>query len=345
MVEYPIILDDVRKETADYLGFIKEGEKQLFSKPIYLPRDEFPKRIKKLGLEIGEDVDVKGLIAFRDGNIYLNEDVLEGNQFEQWLFAVLTYFQPYAYVLEETEYGKWVSEEAKSGKGLEGLGSNLLGGICRAVEIDTIKKYRNYYSRDVEREIMKDLKEPEEGEDEVRKKEVQEGYKIIRDLQDRAKNSKDEMDDITRARIIKAALKVVGRNKKFDSNLKDMYESWEIHEIYREAGAEIHDPPKYAGDVQKLAEEIRDQTGSKRPAHKIVPKIQKLIRRLDVDIGYNPDETKKLEETLNNLLKYQEYYEYKEIPDEYKDTIISQMDAIISGLDLVKERRRKIFFR
>jgi len=342
--QVPTIFDDVRKETADYLGFMKTGETQLFSKPIYLPRDEFLKTVKKQGIDVSEDKDVKGLIAFRDGNVYLNHDALNEDLFEQWLFAVLTYFQSYAYVLKETEYGKWISEEAKKGKRLESLGSNLLGGICRAVEIDAIKKYSDYDSNVVEEEIMESLTKIKEDEDEPSKREVKEGYEIIRKIQDKLEKCKDDITPSARERIVKAVLKAAGRDRKFDWNLREIAE-WEIHEIYRAAGAKILEPTKsLVGESESLIDEIFKQLGAGNQGRDIESNYEEVLDKFNKNIGGPKKAIEIGKDTLKELRKYAKYNPANPIPEEYAKQITRNLNDLKNYLKKVKKRRRKIDF-
>jgi hypothetical protein len=352
MVEYnaakaqvPVVLDDVRKITVDLFGFMKENEEFLFSKPEYLSAEKFSKEFREFfSEENGESYTA--FIAFRDGNVYLNHDRLNDEQhgplFENWLFAILAWGHPYSFAAKETEYGRQLPKKTER----VNAGSNLLAGVCKAVEIDALKKSGKYDSRKVESELLKDIMNIKEDEEYAEQKiELKEGYEIAREIQSKLEKCQDEMDEVTKARILKAVIKTAGKNKNFDTNLR-VLKDLEIHYIYRKAGAKILEPSQYVVEVEEMVDNIFKLIGSDDyTTRQVVSEADRTLDRYYMQIGGSPDIFKQGKDTLKRLTDYPDYNPRAEIPDLYKGEIIKVLNDLKDSLKEIKKRKRKIEFR
>ena len=339
-LEIPRIFNDVREFTGDFLDLKKPSGLYLSSEVYLFQSGDFLEKLRKVGTDLGDE-GTRGFIDFTDGNIYLNFEALAEKMYREQTFSVITRFQPYAFVLEETPYGKWVREETKKSlksgtltpQKLEYLSSNLLDGICRTVELDAVDKVKGYDLGLLKTDILKSL---EKSNDEVR-----EGIKLYRNLQKKAKECTDDIDEMLREQIVRAVLLVAGRDKNFDGNYKDL-SSAEVYQIYQEAGYKILNPIESVDEVVRQINEIKGNLVGGQTKH-VIPELENLSRRLKVDIGAPIEMREKINENIENIKNDSETHPNIPIPKRYHEPTDVLLDEVKSYLDNIKKRKRKIF--
>jgi hypothetical protein len=334
------LFEDVKKFMVDELGFYKKNHENLSVSPLLLKEEELYEKIPPFLLKEGEVA--KGYLSFEDGKIYLNYNELNNELYKEWTIAILSYLYPYAYVLEETEYGKWVREETKKAKDsetlkekMESLCSFLLGGICKAVELDAIATIKGYEFDKIEDKILENF--------EINKKEypqLRKGYELCRELQTKAREFKGEADEITRKRIVKASLLVAGRDKNFDSNYEDLA-SKPLEEIYSMAGGEVFLPKKKLENVRKLAEEIKFKANDYEQWRYIKPLMENLISNAQL-YGFPSDLRDKIHLHLINCSKMEDIEPFRK---EYVDPNRVLMEEVINYCEKASKGPIKIRFR
>lgn len=242
------IFEEVLSYTGKVLGLTNS------SSLVLEPREDFYRSFRQY--EGTSDTSrERGFLAEDDQRIYLNQQVLEGELFREMIGSLIAYFQPAAFVIESTEYGRRMAEERRNclrsgtttNPELEHLQSNAsyLHGIGKYVELETgrfLQSEHGYNLEGIQPEIMKDFDARTLG---------YRGFEISGILFERARQIAKEND------IIRASLLLAGQDEGFDKAYEEL-DSLGTEEIFVRSGLAMRVLPRnlesaegYIGEILK----------------------------------------------------------------------------------------------
>lgn len=192
-------------------------------------KEEFNKILEEELKKANKKIPDGKVRAFITDNlvIYLNQDALEGETFNEWCAEIDTYFQPYGYFVSQTKLGQHLHELGRLYVD-ENSYSSIFGiGEWSKEKIENILKPRGYQFERMQTELRNSLKLHDYEKD----------HEISRMLWEKAHETelnklyvpkKPEPDEIIMACIEYAALDI---SKKFNVAFREL-ESMSIHDIF-----------------------------------------------------------------------------------------------------------------
>lgn len=273
---------------------------------------------------VGEKKVPESYFEFEDEKIYLDINSLKNSQRREKAGRIFSFFYPFAFVLEETQYGSWLKEEVKKGVNVPVY---PLLGIGKVVELDAAKALG--YT-DEEKDDLKLLEE--------KYSLAYDFYITTRKLQDLASRFSGDINEEARPRIIKAALLAAGKDQNFDFNYKQLT-ALPVEKIYEMAGAEIT-RPEILEKLKTLAKEIKRMSLEQYQWRYVKPLADRMGKELSLK-GFPPDIREKFSLLYENWRSMERTEPFKE---ELLKPTRDFIDEILDYCGLVEERPIRIRF-